>query len=362
MKYILLFLIFIHGLIHVLGFVKAFEITSVNQLSIPISKPLGILWLISTLLFLVAGTLRLFNHSYWWLPLALAIILSQTLIIFSWQDAKFGSIANIILFIVAVIGFATFQYQAYYQKEVKEYLLQKKYFDNEMITTADIANLPEPVQRYLKYTGAIGKPKVNNFKITFKGQIRKDEQSEWMPFTSEQYNFMHTPTRLFFMKAKMMKLPVAGYHCFKNGDAYMDIRLFSLIKVQYQDGPEMDMAETVTFFNDMCCLAPPTLIDKRIQWIESKENSVKASFTNNNITITAWLYFNEEGALINFVSNDRYAADAGKKLPWETPLKNYKAQHGYKIAGYADAIYTYPEKKLCYGQFETVDVEYNLTE
>ncbi len=30
---------------------------------------------------------------------------------------------------------------------------------------------------------------------------RKNEQSEWMPFTSEQCNFMCVPTRLFFLKA-----------------------------------------------------------------------------------------------------------------------------------------------------------------
>ena len=105
----------------------------------------------------------------------------------------------------------------------------------------------------------MGRPKVNNFKMEFIGKILKDESSEWMPLTSQQYNFMQTPTRLFFMKAKMKGVPIAGYHHFENGIAYMDIRLLSLFKVQYQAGPEMNLSETVTFFNDMCCLAPSTL-------------------------------------------------------------------------------------------------------
>lgn len=94
---------------------------------------------------------------------------------------------------------------------------------------------------------------MNNFKIEFTGKIRKDEKSEWMPFTSEQYNFMENPTRLFFMKATMKGLPVAGYHCFKNGNAFMDIRLLSLFKVQYLAGTEMNLSETVTFL--MICAA-----------------------------------------------------------------------------------------------------------
>lgn len=170
---------------------------------------------------------------------------------------------------------------------------------------------------------------------------------------------MMEPTRLFFMKAVMKNLPIAGYHCFKNGDAFMDIRLLSLFKVQFQEGKEMDMAETVTFFNDMCCMAPATLIDKRISWTENDENSVSATFTNNGIMITADLYFNYRGELVNFISNDRYAADFGEKLQWATPLKNYKEINGYKLAGYAEAIYSYPDRDLCYGTFNIASIKYN---
>jgi hypothetical protein len=139
----------------------------------------------------------------------------------------------------------------------------------------------------------------------------------------------------------------------------MDILLFSLLKVQFQDGPEMDTAETVTFFNDMCCMAPATLIDKRIVWQEPGEHTVKAIFTNNGLTITAELFFNEQGELVNFKSNDRYNTEAGRKLPWATPLKNYHEINGYRLAGYAETIYTYPDQDLCYGTFEVSSVKYN---
>ena len=121
----------------------------------------------------------------------------------------------------------------------------------------------------------------------------------------------------------------------------------------------MDVAETVTFFNDMFCMAPATLIDKRIQWLEVDSNKVKAAFTNNGITIFAWLYFNDKGELINFISDDRYSADAGKKLPWSTPLKDYKEINGYKLAGYAETIYSYPKADLCYGTFSLTNIKYN---
>lgn len=291
-----------------------------------------------------------------------AVVISQLVIILSWHDAKFGTIANVIILLASIIGYGTWSYYDKYQNDVKTNLQQKEYFQNSLLTEMDIQHLPEPVKKYLSYTGCIGKPKVNNFKIAFVGKIRKNEQSAWMPFTSEQYNFMGNPTRLFFMKAVMKSLPVAGYHVYKNGYAYMDIRLLSLFKVQYQDGEEMDKAETVTFFNDMCCMAPATLIDKRISWQVTGENIVKATFTNNGITITADLFFNEVGELVNFKSNDRYNTEAGKKLPWATPLKDYKEVNGYKLAGYAETIYTYPDRDLTYGTFEVSSVKYNCND
>ncbi|MEO6285782.1 MAG: DUF6544 family protein [Dyadobacter sp.] len=273
---------------------------------------------------------------------------------------QFGFLAiGLILLGIAITRYALWRYQNQYRSDVKTGLQQPTYFGNSLLTETDIQTLPEPVKRYLRFSGSLGKPKVNNFKIEFTGKIRKDEQAEWMPFTSQQYNFMQTPTRLFFMKASMKRLPVAGYHSFRNGVAFMDIRLFSLFRVQYQQGPEMDLSETVTFFNDMCCLAPATLIDKRIKWLEVQGNQVKASFTNNHITISAWLYFNDDGALSNFISQDRFSADAGKQLPWATPLKDYQQINGYKLMRNAQTIYTYPDRDLTYGTFELVGVAYN---
>lgn len=361
-RILFLILVTIHGLIHLMGFSKAFQYAEMKQLTIVISKPVGLLWLTATLLFFASAILFLLKKDYWVIFSIAAVVISQLVIILSWHDAKFGTIANIIILVASIISYGTWRYYDKYKNDVKTNLQQKEYFQNSKLTEMDIQHLPEPVKKYIRYTGSIGKPKVNNFKIEFTGKIRKNEQSEWMPFTSEQYNFIEIPTRLFFMKAVMKGLPVTGYHHFKNGDAYMDIRLLSLLKVQYQDGYEMDKAETVTFFNDMCCMAPATLIDKRISWQETTKNIVRTTFTNNGIAITADLFFNEVGELVNFKSNDRYNSDAGTILPWATPLRNYKLVNGYKLAGYAETIYTYPDRDMIYGTFEISSIKYNCND
>ncbi len=358
----LLFVIFtlIHAAIHLMGFLKAWDIAAIKQLTLPISKTVGILWLSTFILFSITFILFSVKINYWWLLGFISVVLSQLLIVALWQDARFGTIANSVILMVCLIGFSTWRYYHAFQNDVSAMLHKSSMASTDLVSEENISHLPEPVKKYLRYTGAIGKPKVTNFKINFSGKIRKNELSEWMPFASEQYNFIAQPTRLFFMNAIMKHLPVAGYHAYNDGEATMDIRLLSLFRVQYQAGSEMNIAETVTFFNDMCCMAPPTLIDQRIQWLEVEGNKVKASFTHKEITIYAWLYFNDKGELINFTSNDRYAADAKEKLPWSTPLSNYTEINGFKLPANAEAIYSYPEGDLTYGTFQLQDVQYNV--
>lgn len=362
LRILLLLLMVFHGLIHLAGFIKAFNIAPVQKLTSGISKANGVLWLSATVLFILCVAFFFAGIRQWWLAALAAIILSQYLIITCWADAKFGTIANFIVLCAAITGFAAWSFYGRYLLDVKAGIKGETDNNTSILSESDIGYLPLVVKRYIRYTGSLNKPEFKNFRVEFKGRIRKDEKSGWMQFSSEQHNFVKAAKRFFFMKATMKGLPVVGYHCYNNGDASMDIRLFSLFRVQYQDGPQMDTAETVTLLNDMCCMAPATLIDNRIKWEQADSGKAKVVFTNNGITVAAWLQFNDKGELVNFTSDDRYA-DMGngtmKRLRWSTPLSNYREINGYRLPAFARTVYTYPDGDFCYGEFETVDVTYN---
>lgn len=90
----------IHGLIHLLGFLKAYNLTELKDLKLSISKKAGLLWLLSFVLF--AATVNLYiAGSYYYIGTGFTgILFSQVLILRSWEDAKFGTIPNIIFGII----------------------------------------------------------------------------------------------------------------------------------------------------------------------------------------------------------------------------------------------------------------------
>jgi hypothetical protein len=274
---------------------------------------------------------------------------------------KFLILILVLLFLLftALFLYSSWSFQKKYRKDVKRGLARSMDLASEPLTEKDLSRLPSPVQKYLRLAGVVGQPKVNNFKVTFEGDMRSKDQ-DWFSFTSEQHNFMDAPERLFFMKAKVKGLPTAGYHAYKDGEARMLIKLLSLIPVVNISGPEMLKAETVTVFNDMCLMAPATLIDRRIEWEPIDDLSAKAVFTVNNISISATLLFNEKGELINFISDDRYDVNQKQWLRFSTPVKEYKNINGFHLMTYGEAVWHYPEGKFVYGKFRVKNIEYNL--
>lgn len=89
--------IVVHGLIHLMGFAKAFEYAELPQLTQPIPRPWGLLWLLAGLLLLATAAAALLWPRGWWSLGVPALLASQVAIASSWRDARFGTLANLLL-------------------------------------------------------------------------------------------------------------------------------------------------------------------------------------------------------------------------------------------------------------------------
>ncbi len=361
LKYFFVFLILIHGIIHIIGFVKPFDYGNISITYKNIPKLVGLFWLLTAILFILGTILFLLNKEIWSTIAIIAVIISQSLIAITWDEAKFGTIFNIIVLFVALSSRGTHYFEIGFKNDVTKHLSQCTFSKNDLLKELDIISLPIPVQKYIRYVGAIGKPKAKNMRIVFDGEMR-DKGKDFFKFTSTQYNFFDNPARLFFMKAKMYGTSLLGYHCYQNATATLQIKLLGLFNTSNAKGTEMNMAETVTLFNDMCLMAPASLIDKRIEWTNIDTLSAKATFTNGINKISATLYFNEIGQLTNFISDDRYVISEIKQYRFSTPVKHYTEINGMNIWEYGEAIWHYPEGEFVYGKFNLKSIEYNMVD
>jgi hypothetical protein len=268
----------------------------------------------------------------------------------------------VLILVVIVIIYQSQSIKRRYKAEVTKSLNNNNISEKSILTNNDIKDLPEPIQKYLIYVGAVGKEKVRNMRITFRGQMKMDLKKDWIEINAEQYNFYDKLTRLFYINGKMYGVPIVGMDSFINGKGNMHIKAASLITVADVKGKEMDMAAMVTLFDDMCLMSPATLNDKRIHWESINPLTVKGVFEDGGNKVSALLYFNTSGELINFVTDDRYYAPIGKSpenVRWSTPVKDYKEINGVRVPTYGEAIWHLPEGDFCYAKFDINDVEYN---
>jgi len=112
-------------------------------------------WFVGAMLvFAAAVSWHIWPRDFWALGL-LAAIVSQLAISSAWPDAKFGTIANVLLLIASTIGFLMYRPTSLHAQFVRDSSARSTSAAN-LVTEADLDPLPEPVKRYLRAVGVCG--------------------------------------------------------------------------------------------------------------------------------------------------------------------------------------------------------------
>ena len=228
-----------------------------------------------------------------------------------------------------------------------------------IVTDSSIATLPAPVQRYIRRSGALGKPRPACVHVTFETELFQKPGQAGMKGPSDQIDCFATPKRLFFMTARMFGLPVVVLHDYEGAAASMVVRIASLFNVAEASGEKLSRTETVTILNDLCMFAPAWLTDERMQWTAVDDGSARVTFTNGPHKVSAVLHFNAGGDIANFTSEDRGALQSDGSLRmarWSTPVSAYGEFGGLRLPSRAEAVWNYPEGDFVYGKFVTTGV------
>ena len=361
MKWIFFFVVIIHALIHLMGFLKAFQLAEINQLTQNISKPMGRLWLIALILFLAAAIQFISNHDLWWITALAAVILSQVLIILFWQDAKFGTIPNIIILFVAIIAFADWSFNRSVDLEISE-MLSAAVDKKEILTEDNITYLPPIVQKWLKNSGAVGKEIIHTVRLKQKGQMKmKPDQEKWYEANAVQYFTVDNPAFIWKVKVDMMPLVYfTGRDMFKDGKGSMIIKILSLINVVNDSDNEKLNQGTMQRYLGEIIWFPTAAVSPYIKWEEVDSLTVKATMTYKNTTGSAVFTFNQNGDFEKFSAMRYMGTEEDSQLKeWIITLNEYALYSGIKIPVKGEATWKLDDGDFTWYKLEIYDVVYN---
>lgn len=220
---------------------------------------------------------------------------------------------------------------------------------------------PAPVLRYLEVSGAADIGATRSLRAVWEGRMRRRPDQPWFPIRAEQYDFFDDFARTFFIRGRILGIPVVGRDLYVEGEGQMLIRALGLVPVVNDTSPEMGRSGLVTLFNDMCVLAPATLIDERIRWEAIDDRTALGTIRDRDLEVSATLHFDAQGYLVNFITHDRYLEMDGRHIapPWSTPLGQYRDYGGIRLTSWGSASWRLDSADFPYAEFALKEIEYN---
>lgn len=339
--------VIVHGGVHLLGAGAGLRWTEPQPFAV--STAAGWAWLGVTVLTVVAGIALVAGRAEWWRLGAVSAAGSLALVATHWPDAAAALIPNTLLVVAAAHGWwrtaSGRSLPGRYRTGVAALAAHEA--SGDVVTDADVDHLPPQVARYVRRTGAVGRPRVTRVRARLSGRLRGGPEDPWMTFTGEQVNtYGERPTRHFLLDATRGGLPIDVLHVLTDGTATMEARLLSAVPVVRAAGPEMDRSEAVTLFNDLCLLAPAALVDAPVTWTRLDGSRVRGTYRTGGQVVSAVLTFDARGDLVTFVSDDRLRAEGeGSFTPtrWDTPVDEVALTGGRRLVGSARARWHAPQ-------------------
>ncbi|OWY24997.1 hypothetical protein C7N43_17415 [Sphingobacteriales bacterium UPWRP_1] len=345
-----------------MGFAKAFEYAEIKELTLPISKNWGIIWLLGAALFVFCALFFLLKKENWFAWAWAGILVSQLLIVVFWTDARFGTLANLLILPVSLIAWGQWSFNRMANTELQN-LLQTAVTNTATVTEADIAQLPQPVQQWLRQSGVVGKPYADKIQLWQNGTMRTTQNGKWMPFEARQWFATVQPAFLWQTEVKMMPgVFLVGRDKYENGKGNMLIKALSLFTVANAKGPETDQGTLVRYLAEIVWF-PSAALSKYIQWEATGSNAAKATMTYGGTTASVLFRFSDDGKVLACEAKRYYTRNNGATLEdWHVEIdpNSYKTfQPGITIPVRSGVTWKLKEGDFNWLKVEVTQILYN---
>ena len=328
-------LLVVHGLIHSIGLVDQFHKLLKSRPLIEVSpatgRIIGTLWLVACLLFLIGATLFLLNNTACWWVIAIAVLLSQVLIIIYWHDARFGTIPNVLILIVAMVGVSDARFNTTARRE-SDSLSERMTEPSIEVSPARVAELPSPVRQWLLYSGVIAKTAPVIVHLQQTGSMRTSPEGRWMPFHASQVITVSPPG--FVWNARIQVAPllfITGRDRLDGGKGNMLIKFLSAFTIANSSGPQIDESTLIRYLAEMVWY-PQAATSEYIRWEAIDATHARAVISRQDVSASGIFAFADSGEVRSFEAS-RYGDFGGemRKEAWHIDISEYKSFNGRPI-------------------------------
>ncbi len=220
-----------------------------------------------------------------------------------------------------------------------------------VVTAGKVATLPEPVQRYLRWSGAVGKPIPSLVRLEQAGRIRSTPDAGWMDLEAEEFYSTNPPSFVWRAWFPKRATPfVFGRDEYLGGEGSILMKMAAVFPVADQSGAELRAAGLMRYLNEMMWF-PAAFAGDNVTWRALDEDSAEVTIADRGMMATAVMFFDDAGRPVNFRAQ-RYNTDTRRIETWETPITEYGVFDGLNLPSQGKAVW-----KLAGGDFTYIELE-----
>ncbi len=366
MRHVLTILLVLHGAIHLFGFAKWTGLAAVPQLSGRTltalsangARAFGIAWLAAALALVASAGAYALRDERWWTIAIGGVALSQLLIVVAWPDARFGTIANVIVLACAIVGAAQAQFDAR-TAAAERALLAAADRGTTTVEAQELERLPAPVRTWLARTGIVGRARARTVRLEQRGAIRTSPDAAFAPADATQRFSIRPPGFVWRVQTRMFGVPITGRDTYAGARGRMLITAAGIAPIVDQAGEAIDQGALLRFLGEMVWF-PSAALEPYLAWEPIDGRRAQVTITDGGRTASAIFSFDGQGRVVS-MSAERYlggGADA-KLTPWQVTCTEHRVVRGVEIPTRGDVAWKLEAADFSYYRWEILDVEIN---
>ncbi len=315
MKIAYILIVVAHGLIHLIGFLKSQGMMDPKELSMSISRGWGFLWLAAFLSIILYAGSCVVQPKWSWAFGFIGLVISQYLIFHYWQDAKFGSLPNLLILLVSLCSWGNWRFDQKTETLKEKLLLSSK----APPLSNPVDSLPPIVQLWLQKSGALDQPGGKNLYLTQDFKLKMTPgQKEWYSARAEQWFNTADPGFIWTLDMEMMPLVnIRGRDRFYEGRGEMLISLFSLFPMVHAvQNPKLDEGSLQRYLGETVW-CPSSVLSPYIRWEAIDSTRARAIMEYKGTRGEGIFHFSPEGEFLQFTAQRYMGSDEkAEKKEW----------------------------------------------
>ncbi len=229
------------------------------------------------------------------------------------------------------------------------------------VTEAELQEIPEPMARYIRFSGAVGKKRISALHLRHSGRFKTAADKPWMPIRGEYFITATKPSFAWYGRLRVAPgVHVAAVDSYGDGHGRMLVKAMSLFRIADDQSDQVSRSAFGRCVAELT-MAPTFFLDRQyVRCTQTGRDQVRCTVTDAGFSTDAELFINDDGSLDRVVVMRYFDRGRGRTTLEQFTGKSSRPRmfHGRMLASTMDGTWNLPEGDLHYVSFEIDHVEF----